>query len=122
MFSATWIRVDARVLTKGTMHVTLQRGEGLKGVEKGGTKVRSVIMARRFIVMARRLISDNSPQSDPFVKLSLCGANHKSKVVNNDLNPRWDQTFSFDGELRALTSEPLALEVSGSLSYLLTSR
>ena len=39
MFSATWIRVDARVLTKGTMHVTLQRGEGLKGVEKGGTKV-----------------------------------------------------------------------------------
>ena len=41
MFSATWIRVDARVLTKGTMHVTLQRGEGLKGVEKGGTKVRS---------------------------------------------------------------------------------
>ena len=39
MFSATWIRVDARVLTKGTMHVTLQRAEGLKGVEKGGTKV-----------------------------------------------------------------------------------
>ena len=39
MFSATWIRVDARVLTTGTMHVTLQRAEGLKGVEKGGTKV-----------------------------------------------------------------------------------
>ena len=71
-------------------------------------------MARRFIIVSRRLIGDNSPQSDPFVKLSLCGANHKSKVVNNDLNPRWDQTFSFDGELRALTSEPLALEVSGS--------
>ena len=57
MFSATWIRVDARVLTKGTMHVTLQRGEGLKGVEKGGTKVRSVIMVRRFIAIARRLIT-----------------------------------------------------------------
>ena len=79
---------------------------------------RFIIIARRLSIISRRLIAYQSPQSDPFVKLSLCGANHKSKVVNNDLNPRWEQTFSFDGELRALTSEPLALEVSPVASYL----
>ena len=54
---------------------------------------------------------DSNGKSDPYVKLSLCGKQHKSKVVSKTLNPRWDESFIFEGTLRELTAEPMQMKV-----------
>ncbi|XP_016103341.1 multiple C2 and transmembrane domain-containing protein 2-like [Sinocyclocheilus grahami] len=42
------------------------------------------------------VIRDRSGTSDPFVKFKLDGKNiYKSKVVNKNLNPTWNESFSF---------------------------
>ncbi|XP_051512806.1 multiple C2 and transmembrane domain-containing protein 2-like [Myxocyprinus asiaticus] len=42
------------------------------------------------------VVRDRSGTSDPFVKFKLGGKNiYKSKVVNKNLNPTWNESFSF---------------------------
>ncbi|XP_051580121.1 multiple C2 and transmembrane domain-containing protein 2-like isoform X2 [Myxocyprinus asiaticus] len=42
------------------------------------------------------VVRDRSGTSDPFVKFKLDGKNiYKSKVVNKNLNPTWNESFSF---------------------------
>ena len=43
--------------------------------------------------------------------LTLRGVKHKSKTISKSLNPRWDETFSFEGSLGELTDQPMQLEV-----------
>ena len=74
------------MMARGTLHVRLERAAGLKAMDRNG-------------------------KSDPYVKLSLCGKTHKSKVVKENLNPHWDQQFTFAGELREIVAEPLHLRV-----------
>jgi len=55
--------------------------------------------------------ADLNGKSDPYVTLSLCGVQHRSRVVPRSLNPRWDEMFEFEGSLRDLTSELLQVVV-----------
>jgi hypothetical protein len=75
--------------TAGTVRVRLERAAGLKPMDPYMKPV----------------------SSDPYVKLSLAGNEQRSRIVSRDLNPRWGQDFCFDGELDALTTEPLQLRV-----------
>ena len=85
-FSVTWARVPAHLLESGTLRVHLQQGTGLKAADRNGF-------------------------SDPYVKLSLAGQQHKSKTIKKTLNPKWDEYFEFKGVLRDLLAESLQLHV-----------
>ena len=78
--------VDPALLRTGTVRVKLLSAAGLKAADLNG-------------------------KSDPYAVLSLGGKKHKSTVVSKTLSPRWDETFSFEGTLGDLTSEPLQLEL-----------
>ena len=78
-------RLEVRPET-GTLHVRLERGSGLKAADWNG-------------------------KSDPYVKLSLGGVHHQSRVVEKSLEPAWEQSFAFNGGLKALTDEALQLKV-----------
>eukprot|EP00052_Salpingoeca_macrocollata_P020806 m.175674 g.175674 ORF g.175674 m.175674 type:complete len:2346 (-) comp21363_c0_seq2:105-7142(-) len=60
------------------LHVTVVEASGLKDVEKGGL-----------------LKKKKTDVSDPFVVLELEGQTFKTEVKENDLNPKWNQTFTF---------------------------
>ncbi|KAL0490789.1 synaptotagmin [Acrasis kona] len=48
------------------------------------------------LVEARNLPSkDFFSRADPFVVLSMNNVRHKSSVIKNNANPRWEQTFHF---------------------------
>ena len=79
--------MQERLLTHGTLHVSVIRATNLKAVDNRGTT------------------------SDPYVKLAIGDKKHKTKHVSKNLNPQWNESFSFDGELRELAGKPLQLEV-----------
>ena len=54
---------------------------------------------------------DSNGFSDPYVKLTVAGHQRKSKIVKKTLNPRWNETFDFEGELSQLIEQPLDLQV-----------
>ena len=85
-FTASWEAIDERLVERGVLLVTLERAAGLKAADRNGF-------------------------SDPYCKLTLCGVQHKSKTVKRSLNPRWDQEFRFEGELRNMCDEPIQLRV-----------
>jgi hypothetical protein len=71
---------------EGTLYVRLERGNGLKAMDSNGS-------------------------SDPYVKLSLGGAMHRSRTIRRTLNPYFDQIFQFHGTLGELLEEPLLVVV-----------
>lgn len=52
---------------------------------------------------------DANGYSDPYVKLSLRGHHRKSRVIKKTLDPEWDETFTFRGQLGELIEQPLKL-------------
>jgi hypothetical protein len=85
LFSVSWQPLASTSLSGGTLHVVLERATDLKSMDRNGF-------------------------SDPFVKLSLCGTTHKSKVQYKTLNPTWSERFMWHGTLYELTREPLQLQ------------
>jgi len=77
---------DPALMRTGTIQVKLQGAAGLKAADLNG-------------------------KSDPYAVLSLCGKQHKSTTVSKSLDPRWNETFTFEGTLGDLTSESLQLEI-----------
>lgn len=75
----------------------------------------------KLVVELRRAVNlpaaDMNGLSDPYAKLTIKGttsrkkAEQKSKTIKESLNPVWNQTFSWEGTLAALTDEPLHIEV-----------
>ena len=57
------------------------------------------------------IAADANGLSDPYVKLHLCGASHKSRTIKRSLNPVWHERFAFRGVLSELTREKLRLSV-----------
>ena len=85
-FSVAWEALTMRQTQTGVLHVHLSHAVGLKAMDRNGF-------------------------SDPYVKLSLKGQQHKSKTIKKTLDPKWDEGFEFKGELRELISDPLQLHV-----------
>ncbi|CAD7705027.1 unnamed protein product [Ostreobium quekettii] len=56
---------------RGVLYVRLVHGRGLKNVDALG-------------------------KSDPYVKFKIAGGERKSKIINNNLNPDWNETFKWD--------------------------
>ena len=77
---------DPALAVLGTLQVRLKGASGLRGADLNGL-------------------------SDPYAVLTLRGVKHKSKTISKSLNPRWDETFSFEGSLGELTDQPMQLEV-----------
>ena len=50
--------------------------------------------------------------SDPYVKLHLGTQTRSTSVVWNDLDPMWEESFTFEGQLRDLLFANIRLEVS----------
>lgn len=84
VFSVTWQPLHRQELQGGQLYIKLLRATDLLSMDRNGS-------------------------SDPYVQLTLCGTTHKSKTTKKDLNPVWDETFHWNGQLRQLTSEPLQL-------------
>lgn len=70
-----------------------------------------VLEAQDLIAKDRFLGGLVKGKSDPYVKLKLAGRSFRSRVVREDLNPRWNEVF----EVR--TAQPGLLQVP-SLSSL----
>lgn len=77
---------ESTLAAKRSMRIELQRAAGLKAADSNGL-------------------------SDPYAVLSFLGKKHKSKVVPKTLNPKWDESFEFQGTLRGLSAEPCTLEI-----------
>jgi len=86
VFSVSWEAVAAEQVSRGTLHVLLQRASGLKAMDRNG-------------------------KSDPYAKLTLQGVTHKSKTIKKTLDPEWNESFKWSGLLRELSSEPLQLHL-----------
>ena len=71
---------------KGTLHVRLCNAKDLRAADANGL-------------------------SDPYVKLTLGGLTHKSKVEKRTLNPTFNEMFEFEGVLGELVADPLQLIV-----------
>jgi Ca2+-dependent lipid-binding protein len=56
---------------KETWHITVQRGDGLKG-------------------------KDKLSKSDAYVKLKFGGQSFQTKTIKNDHSPKWNETFQID--------------------------
>ena len=84
---------DPALAVLGTLHVRLKGANGLRGADLNGL-------------------------SDPYAVLTLHGVKHKSKTISKSLNPRWDETFCFEGSLGELTDQPMQLEVCSAAVYL----
>lgn len=54
--------------------------------------------------------ADSNGKSDPYVKLKVNGQTKKSKVVKKNLNPHWDEEFTFDVQPQA-GSDEVSIEV-----------
>ena len=64
------------------------------------------------VVRARDLLNlERFGASDPFVRLTFRGVQKKTTVIDDDLNPAWNETLTFDLENKALTSDEV-LEVT----------
>ena len=48
------------------------------------------------ILAGRNLPVKDSTTSDPYVKFRWRGEKYKTKVIEEDLNPTWNQTFTVD--------------------------
>ena len=83
-FAISWEPVAAEQVGSGTLHVTLHRAQGLKAMDRNG-------------------------KSDPYVKLTLAGKTHKSKIIKKTLDPVWEESFKWSGVLRELSADPLQL-------------
>merc|ERR1712110_590927 len=79
-------KLNAELLSSGTVRVVLKRGEKLKSADSNGF-------------------------SDPYVKLQLGPQQHKSKTIKKTLDPQWDESFEFKGVVKDLLSQPLQLHV-----------
>ena len=84
---------EARLGSNGILRVHLERGEDLLG-------------------------SDWTGKSDPYVELRICGTTRKSKKVKGTfkskqaaLNPCWDETVEFHGQLNDFAIDELTLRV-----------
>lgn len=86
IFDISFTHVAPHLLERGVLHVHLMHATNLKAADRNGL-------------------------SDPYVKLSLWGQQHKSKTIKKTLEPKWDETFKFVGVLRDLISERLQLRV-----------
>ena len=75
--SISWAEIEPQLLEQGTLHVRLASGQGLKAVDMGGS-------------------------SDPFAKLRIGEQQHTSNYVSSNLNPSWNEDFSFAGTLHGL--------------------
>ncbi len=71
---------------RGTLLVRLHGATGLRATDHGGT-------------------------SDTYVKLKICGTEHRSKSIPNTLAPTWDERFDFSGTLAEFRDDALALTV-----------
>ena len=71
---------------RGTVHVTLLRGEHLLAADRGGT-------------------------SDPYVILDLSSIQRRSSTVKRSIDPVWNETFQWNGVLRDLLDDGLIISV-----------
>ena len=61
---------------------------------RGGIRTQQLIVT---VKEARNLSdTDTMSKSDPYCVVSLGGRSQKTAVKNNDLNPRWNETFGFE--------------------------
>lgn len=69
------------------------------------------VEVRLFIHEAQKLYaSDADGASDPYVRVTCFGTSKDTRVIDNDLNPFFDELLTFTGT-RAELSSPLTLEV-----------
>ena len=55
--------------------------------------------------------ADISGTSDPYITIRCNGQVHTTKVIPKTLNPRWNETFTFQGTLSALIDSPVEMNV-----------
>ena len=80
----------------------------LRRVKMDNTKVTVTVT----VVSAKNLASaDLNGLSDPYAKLILGSRVHQTRVIKRDLNPRWNERFTFTMKLRQLLAMPLIVEV-----------
>jgi len=70
-----------------TFYITIERAEGLKDM-------------------------DRFTKSDPYVKLWFAGKSYKTKVINNDRSPVWNETFQF--QVRSGANQSIQLKLMDS--------
>lgn len=71
-FTISFLELDGRLISQGTLTVSLLRGSGLAAADSNG-------------------------KSDPYVKLSLGKSKAKSKTIPKTLDPEWNERFEFQG-------------------------
>ena len=77
-FTISYMELDGRLISQGTLTVTLLRGSGLAAADSNG-------------------------KSDPYVKLSLGKSKAKSKTIPKTLDPEWNEKFEFQGACSRFT-------------------
>jgi Ca2+-dependent lipid-binding protein len=104
--------VDAELSTKGRVSLVLTwTAHGDAPPPPNPALLRRGTVQVKLLGAAGLKAADLNGKSDPYAVLSLLGKQHKSKVVSKMLNPRWDETFTFEGTLGELTSESLRVEI-----------
>eukprot|EP00051_Salpingoeca_urceolata_P011456 m.141941 g.141941 ORF g.141941 m.141941 type:complete len:2152 (+) comp17129_c0_seq1:436-6891(+) len=81
-----------------TLKVTVVEGQGLRDTD-GGSKKKSGLFRKK------------GDLSDPFVVLQLAGQKFKTDVVKDNLDPKWDKTFTFELSKPLGSSDELQVQV-----------
>ena len=82
--------------TGGVLRVHLKRGQGLKAADVGFLR---------------------SGKSDPFVEIAAGGQQQKSKVIQANLDPEWDETFEFAATLEEIPEIELKVYDADMLGF-----
>ena len=57
------------------------------------------------------LASDIGGTSDPYARVTLGTRVHLTRVIKKELNPKWNERFSFTAKLKQMVTRPLTIEV-----------
>ena len=79
--------------------------DGAPDLSKRGSLEVHVISA------ANLMAKDRGGTSDPYVLLELAGTKHRTKTIDKELNPSWDERFKFNGVLADLIAKPLHIKL-----------